>query len=62
MLAVFPARIDAADPLGQLEVGELPDPLAPEGWTTVSVWAASLKHHDNFVPKRGWASRVRDCR
>src|SRR6185312_6579874 len=41
----FAAR-DAADPLAGLVVGERPDPVAPEGWTTVTVKAASLNHHD----------------
>jgi len=27
-------------------VGERPDPVAPDGWTTVTVKAASLNHHD----------------
>ena len=29
-----------------LSVGEAPDPQAPEGWTTVTVKAAALNHHD----------------
>ncbi len=41
----FAAR-DAADPLGGLVLGERPEPVAPEGWTTVTVKAASLNHHD----------------
>lgn len=41
----FAAR-DAVDPLGGLVLGERPDPVAPEGWTTVTVKAASLNHHD----------------
>ena len=27
-------------------VGERPDPVAPDGWTSVTVKAASLNHHD----------------
>ena len=46
MLAVTAARIDAADPLSGLEVGERPDPAVPNGWVTVTVKAASLNHHD----------------
>jgi NADPH:quinone reductase-like Zn-dependent oxidoreductase len=46
MLAVTAARIDADDPLAALEIGEHPDPTPPEGWTTVSVRATSLNHHD----------------
>ena len=34
------------DPLKGLVVGERPDPVAPDGWTTVTVKAASLNHHD----------------
>jgi NADPH:quinone reductase-like Zn-dependent oxidoreductase len=46
MLAVYAKSINADDPLSGLEVGERPDPDAPAGWTTVTVKAASLNHHD----------------
>jgi NADPH:quinone reductase-like Zn-dependent oxidoreductase len=46
MFAVYAARIDPDDPLDGLAVGERPDPVAPDGWTTVAVRAASLNHHD----------------
>jgi NADPH:quinone reductase-like Zn-dependent oxidoreductase len=46
MLAAFAPRTDADDPLSALEVGERPDPEPPDGWTTVTVKAASLNHHD----------------
>jgi NADPH:quinone reductase-like Zn-dependent oxidoreductase len=46
MLAAYAARIDRADPLSGLEVGDRPEPEAPEGWATVEVRAASLNHHD----------------
>ena len=46
MLAAYAARIDADDPLSALEVGERPEPTPPAGWTTVSVRAAGLNHHD----------------
>ncbi|MDX6337171.1 MAG: hypothetical protein QOG05_4511 [Streptosporangiaceae bacterium] len=46
MFAVTAARIDADDPLSALELGEHPDPSPPDGWTTVSVRAAALNHHD----------------
>lgn len=36
----------ADDPLTGLVLGERPDPVAPDGWTTVTVKAASLNHHD----------------
>ncbi len=46
MFAVTAARIDAENPLSGLETGQRPDPLAPAGWTTVTVKAAALNHHD----------------
>jgi NADPH:quinone reductase-like Zn-dependent oxidoreductase len=46
MFAVTAARQDASDPLSGLELGEHADPVPPEGWTTVTVKAAALNHHD----------------
>jgi NADPH:quinone reductase-like Zn-dependent oxidoreductase len=46
MRAVFASRIDREDPLSGLELGQRPDPEPPPGWTTVTVRAASLNHHD----------------
>ncbi len=46
MFAVTAARIDADDPLAALELGERPDPKPADGWTTVTVRAAALNHHD----------------
>src|SRR5688572_1469723 len=46
MLAATAVRLDADDPLSGLEVGERPDPVPEEGWTTVRLRAASLNHHD----------------
>src|SRR5580698_7988216 len=46
MFAVTAARIDADDPLTGLDLGERPDPSPPDGWTTVTVQAAALNHHD----------------
>jgi NADPH:quinone reductase-like Zn-dependent oxidoreductase len=46
MFAVTAARIDADNPLTGLELGERPDPVVPEGWTTVTVKATALNHHD----------------
>lgn len=46
MFAVYASRIDAKDPLSGLESGEQPEPSPPDGWTTVTVKAASLNHHD----------------
>lgn len=48
MFAVYAESFasSADDPLTGLVVGERPDPVAPEGWTTITVKAASLNHHD----------------
>src|SRR3954453_3003243 len=46
MFAVYAARVDRDDPLSALELGDQPEPAPPEGWTTVSVRAASLNRHD----------------
>ncbi|HEY2551446.1 MAG TPA: zinc-binding dehydrogenase [Streptosporangiaceae bacterium] len=46
MFAITAARIDAADPLAGLQLGERPEPAVPDGWTTVTVRAAALNHHD----------------
>jgi NADPH:quinone reductase-like Zn-dependent oxidoreductase len=46
MLAAYASAIDPSDPLGGLVVGDRPDPDPPPGWTTVTVKAASLNHHD----------------
>ena len=46
MLAVYASSIDRKDPLSGLTIGEQPDPDPPPGWTTVTVKAASLNHHD----------------
>jgi NADPH:quinone reductase-like Zn-dependent oxidoreductase len=48
MFAVYAARIDADNPLSGLETGERPEPQPPAGWTTVTVRAAALNHHDVF--------------
>ncbi|WP_418062684.1 zinc-binding dehydrogenase [Pimelobacter simplex] len=48
MLAVYADSFASSpdDPLTGLVVGERPDPVAPDGWTTVTVKAAALNHHD----------------
>jgi NADPH:quinone reductase-like Zn-dependent oxidoreductase len=46
MLAVYAASIDPDDPLSGLVVGDRPEPEVPPGWTTVTVKAAALNHHD----------------
>ncbi|MGY1820942.1 zinc-binding dehydrogenase [Geodermatophilus sp. SYSU D00079] len=48
MLAAFVSKPAPKDPLSVLEIGERPEPEAPDGWTTVQVRAASLNHHDLF--------------
>lgn len=46
MFAVSATSFSTDDPLSGLELGERPQPDAPDGWTTVTVKAASLNHHD----------------
>jgi NADPH:quinone reductase-like Zn-dependent oxidoreductase len=46
MLAAIAARLDPENPLSALEIGDRPEPEVPEGWTTVTVKAAALNHHD----------------
>jgi len=46
MFAVYAEGFSTDDPLSGLVVGERPDPVVPEGWTTVTVKASSLNHHD----------------
>ena len=48
MFAVYADKFSSDDPLSALQVGERPDPEVPDGWTTVTVKAASLNHHDLF--------------
>jgi NADPH:quinone reductase-like Zn-dependent oxidoreductase len=46
VLAVYASAINPDDPLAGLSIGERPDPEPPPDWTTVTVRAASLNHHD----------------
>ena len=46
MLAVYATEINPDDPLRGLQVGEVADPAPQDGWTTVTVRAAALNHHD----------------
>lgn len=48
MLAAYVTAPAPDDPLSALEIGAQPEPEPPEGWTTVTVQAASLNHHDIF--------------
>ncbi|GLW62409.1 Zn-dependent oxidoreductase [Actinomadura rubrobrunea] len=46
MFAVTATRFDADDPVKGLTLGERPEPEVPDGWTTVTVKATALNHHD----------------
>jgi NADPH:quinone reductase-like Zn-dependent oxidoreductase len=46
MLAAYASAANPDDPLSSITVGERPEPEVPTGWTTVTVRAASLNHHD----------------
>ena len=46
MFAVTAARFSPDDPLSALELGDHAEPVPPAGWTTVSVKATALNHHD----------------
>lgn len=46
MFAAYASKLDADDPLAGLTLGELPEPVVPDGWTTVTVRATALNHHD----------------
>jgi NADPH:quinone reductase-like Zn-dependent oxidoreductase len=48
MFAVYAESFSPEDPLSGLVVGERPEPDPPAGWTTVTVKAAALNHHDLF--------------
>ncbi|MEV4189051.1 zinc-binding dehydrogenase [Streptosporangium canum] len=51
MFAVTATEIDPDNPLAGLTLGEHPEPEVPDGWTTVTVRAASLNHHDLWTLK-----------
>src|SRR5215510_5287349 len=47
MFAVYAAAFDPTDPLAGLAFGDRPDPALPrDDWTTVTVRATALNHHD----------------
>jgi len=46
MKAVYASTVNHADPLAALAVGEQPEPQARPFWSTVSVRAVSVNHHD----------------
>jgi NADPH:quinone reductase-like Zn-dependent oxidoreductase len=49
MFAVYASAPSPSDPLTALVLGDRPEPEPPDGWTTVSVRAASLNRHDLFT-------------
>ena len=46
MKAVYASGVDYDNPLDMLKVGDLPEPEARPYWSTVSVKAATVNHHD----------------
>jgi len=46
MFAVYADSFSSDDPLSGLKLGDRPDPVAEDGWTTIDVKAAALNHHD----------------
>jgi NADPH:quinone reductase-like Zn-dependent oxidoreductase len=46
MFAVYAESFSSDDPLNGLVLGERPEPEVPDGWTTITVKAAALNHHD----------------
>jgi NADPH:quinone reductase-like Zn-dependent oxidoreductase len=48
MFAVYAESFSSDDPLSALSTGERPEPEVPDGWTTITLKAASLNHHDLF--------------
>ncbi|KAB8193800.1 zinc-binding dehydrogenase [Nonomuraea phyllanthi] len=51
MFAVTATQTDPDNPLAGLTLGERPEPKVPDGWTTVTVRAAALNHHDLWTLK-----------
>src|SRR3954466_7687029 len=46
MFAVYAGEHNPRDTRGRRVIGERPEPEVPAGWTTVTVKAASINHHD----------------
>jgi NADPH:quinone reductase-like Zn-dependent oxidoreductase len=46
VLAAYAASLNPDSPLSGLVVGERPEPVAADGWSTVAVKASALNHHD----------------
>lgn len=51
MFAVTVTQTDPDNPLAGLTLGEHPEPKVPDGWTTVTVKATALNHHDLWTLK-----------
>lgn len=51
MFAVTASQTDPDNPLAGLTLGEHPEPQVPDGWTTVTVRATALNHHDLWTLK-----------
>ncbi|WP_326825456.1 zinc-binding dehydrogenase [Streptosporangium sp. NBC_01756] len=51
MFAVTATQTDPDNPLAGLALGEHPEPEVPDGWTTVTVRATGLNHHDLWTLK-----------
>jgi NADPH:quinone reductase-like Zn-dependent oxidoreductase len=49
VLAAYATAPNPSDPLAALAVGDRPEPATRDGWSTVTVRAASLNHHDVFT-------------
>jgi NADPH:quinone reductase-like Zn-dependent oxidoreductase len=59
VLAITAANIDLQNPLSGLRIGERPEPSLREGWSNVTLCAASLNHHDLWA-LRGDGLRTED--
>jgi len=46
MRAAYASSTKPDEPLAALTVGDLPEPVVPEGWVPVDVRASSLNHHE----------------
>jgi NADPH:quinone reductase-like Zn-dependent oxidoreductase len=46
MLAAYASAFSREDPLSGLVIGDRPEPEPADGWTTITVKAAALNHHD----------------
>lgn len=51
MFAVTATQTDPDNPLAGLTLGAHPEPEVPDGWTTVTVRATGLNHHDLWTLK-----------